>query len=757
MTYTPYYPGGWLNEPSTSTPIVAAALNNMENGISGAQNSVQTFTSSGTLTLAVAETTVFLNGPTVTLTLPDATASSAKVVTIKLIYPFAVGTISPVDGQTIDGYVSYALTAQYQWVTLASDGSNWLVTSAKPGGPVAVTTATLPAGTTGRAYSASLAAVGGWPGYTWSVRSGTVLPEGLSLSPSGVISGTPAVAVTGSFTVQVTDSVGTSNTASLSITIGGGIIFVQQSTVSHVAFTAAPVFANPTTAGNLLVAHIGCNGSAAPTTSAPGWVVQAYGVTNAWFAIAYKLNCAANETPPQFTGSSTTDMWAYLEEWSGAQTSGALDQTAVSTDGAPQWTATFSSLSTVPGELLVSSGYWNGSNTGGTVAVQSFTDNIGGNIASTLVQGGDGFGQYFAGASGIAGPTGSSHNEISLGLSVFAGGNGMLASFKPAASAPPGNPTILTSSLPDGSTNLPYSTTTLAAENGVPPYTWSLASGSMPAGLALSSGGVISGTPTVAAVNSVHLEVTDSVSSTGLATLGLTVAQTPTPTFTTTAQQGTSQLYTVPSIVGTTQGVPVNNNVWNPITGWASALSVVDPTDWWVVANFPAGNTAVSSYPSLGCYFNELPLSSFTKLTSSYSEVMNPSTGSQCWAGYDIWLNNWANEIMVHHDLARFNPYDNAPLATGVSFGGSNGITVASWDLHLYGAAEYVWQPAAGFSNVQVGNVDILQMLTWMITNGFLPAVNTVTAIGYGWEICSTGGLNQFFKVNAFALDAVYA
>src|SRR5258708_7620968 len=33
MPYTPFYPGGWKDFPNTTTPIVAAALQNMETGI----------------------------------------------------------------------------------------------------------------------------------------------------------------------------------------------------------------------------------------------------------------------------------------------------------------------------------------------------------------------------------------------------------------------------------------------------------------------------------------------------------------------------------------------------------------------------------------------------------------------------------------------------------------------------------------------------------------------------------------------------
>lgn len=38
MTYTPYYPGGWDDQPSHATPIVAAALQNIEDGLGAVSN-----------------------------------------------------------------------------------------------------------------------------------------------------------------------------------------------------------------------------------------------------------------------------------------------------------------------------------------------------------------------------------------------------------------------------------------------------------------------------------------------------------------------------------------------------------------------------------------------------------------------------------------------------------------------------------------------------------------------------------------------
>lgn len=65
-------------------------------------------------------------------------------------------------------------------------------------------------------------------------------------------------------------------------------------------------------------------------------------------------------------------------------------------------------------------------------------------------------------------------------------------------------------SLPDAAVSVPYSTTASVA-GGSAPYTWSIASGSLPPGLSLNSAtGVISGAPTTAGGYGLGLKVTDS-------------------------------------------------------------------------------------------------------------------------------------------------------------------------------------------------------------------------------------------------------
>lgn len=68
-----------------------------------------------------------------------------------------------------------------------------------------ITTTSLPGGTHNVAYvSQQLMSIGGVAPITWSLMTGT-LPTGLSISPSGLVSGTPTVANTYTFRVRAVD------------------------------------------------------------------------------------------------------------------------------------------------------------------------------------------------------------------------------------------------------------------------------------------------------------------------------------------------------------------------------------------------------------------------------------------------------------------------------------------------------------------------------------------------------------------------
>jgi hypothetical protein len=96
-----------------------------------------------------------------------------------------------------------------------------------PAVPLSITTTSLPSGTAGSPYNATVAAIGGVTPYTWSVISGK-MPDGLTLNSStGAITGTPQNVGTSNLTFQVTDSETppVTATAQLSIVVkypGGG-------------------------------------------------------------------------------------------------------------------------------------------------------------------------------------------------------------------------------------------------------------------------------------------------------------------------------------------------------------------------------------------------------------------------------------------------------------------------------------------------------------------------------------------------------
>lgn len=92
-----------------------------------------------------------------------------------------------------------------------------------PGLPV-ITTTSLPAATTGVAYSQALTETGGTAPFAWALTSGS-LPDGLALNPAaGLISGTPtAAAATSGFTVTVTDASSLTASQALFITVVAGL------------------------------------------------------------------------------------------------------------------------------------------------------------------------------------------------------------------------------------------------------------------------------------------------------------------------------------------------------------------------------------------------------------------------------------------------------------------------------------------------------------------------------------------------------
>ena len=223
-------------------------------------------------------------------------------------------------------------------------------------------------------------------------------------------------------------------------------------------------------------------------------------------------------------------------------------------------------------------------------------------------------------------------------------------------------------------------------------------------------------------------------------------------------------------IAGTSGDITVGNNVWSePHGNWSQILHVANPASWKVVANFPAGETSVRSFPNTGQtqdWINgtKLPakLSTWSSILSSYSVKLNAHSGTVAEAAYDLWLDNWNDEVMIQTDFVgdRLRPRcdANGDVVTAHTFGGTNGVPVQKWNLCIFDR-EFIWQPATG-TNHPSDKVDVMAMLTWLQEHGngkYLPAKPTLTALSFGFEICSTGGRNQTFEVNNFSFIATRA
>jgi hypothetical protein len=235
-----------------------------------------------------------------------------------------------------------------------------------------------------------------------------------------------------------------------------------------------------------------------------------------------------------------------------------------------------------------------------------------------------------------------------------------------------------------------------------------------------------------------------------------TIAGTGSKTCVTSAAQGSCGPYRYPAIVthGQDPGPTVGQNVWSPIHGWSQTLTATDPGDWYATANMAAGNTSVVSFPNTGQNIQWVhgappPLSSYTSIYSSFSENMNGTSGTNAEAAYDIWLNNWKYEVMIQHDFSALRPRCGSIEATA-TFGGAGGVPVQSWKLCQFGT-EIIWQLAG---NEHSGSVDVLAMLTWLVKHRYLPQRSGLTALSYGFEICSTGGRPETFRVSRFSITA---
>jgi len=87
-----------------------------------------------------------------------------------------------------------------------------------------IVTTSLPDAQLGKAYSAKLAALGGTPPFTWSALG---VPDGLTVSKEGMITGTPTAAGTFTLNITLTDSTQAVATAAVKLKVDDGLVLMS--------------------------------------------------------------------------------------------------------------------------------------------------------------------------------------------------------------------------------------------------------------------------------------------------------------------------------------------------------------------------------------------------------------------------------------------------------------------------------------------------------------------------------------------------
>lgn len=397
--------------------------------------------------------------------------------------------------------------------------------------PPAIATTALASGKQNVSYTATLAAIGGVPPYSWSITSGN-LPAGLIFSGTGVISGTPTGSGTSTFTVQVADSNAQKATATLSLAISAApagaapIALVQSAQKEGSALGSISVgFPSSSSAGNLIIAYVRMSTTSETVTLTDiagnvytDAVSQAQTADGHQVHLFYARNIRGGANTVTATFSSTNNHpWIAVYEYSGLDSTNPLDQTAHAQNSGS--TASLVSAATSSSNELVFAG---------TGLPASFTGTVTPGTGYAVVN-------QDTGSSRAANATATlaSSQAVTAGFAYSSSTNWsmVLATFKGSAPSSttinPLPPAITTTSLPGATQNTAY-TATLSVTGGTSPYSWSLALGALPAGLTLgSSSGLISGTPTGSGASSFTVQVADANSLKATATLNLSVSPAP--------------------------------------------------------------------------------------------------------------------------------------------------------------------------------------------------------------------------------------
>ncbi len=193
---------------------------------------------------------------------------------------------------------------------------------------------------------------------------------------------------------------------------------------------------------------------------------------------------------------------------------------------------------------------------------------------------------------------------------------------------------IATTSLPNATAGQPYSFT-LQAAGGTPPYSWTVTSGSLPAGLDLSSAGVISGTPSTSGSAAFTVQVTDSstpnpqVASAGETVLVSSPAAPPL-TITTSSLPGAT--------AGSSYTATIDASGGTPPYSWSITSGSLPPGLSLSSDGIIAGTPTVQGNASFTAQVTDssTPSAETASTTLSISVAAAPISRSANWSGYVV-------------------------------------------------------------------------------------------------------------------------
>ncbi|AWH29276.1 autotransporter outer membrane beta-barrel domain-containing protein [Stenotrophomonas sp. YAU14A_MKIMI4_1] len=335
----------------------------------------------------------------------------------------------------------------------------------------------------GVAYSVSFTPSGGVAPYTLAHEAASgVLPPGLSLS-GNTLSGTPTAQGTYTFGIRVTDS------------SSGPGFYAEVETVTLVVAAPPTIVVNP---ASLTVAAIG--------------VAYNQTLTGSGGTAPYTFDLSAGTLPPGLTLNTTTGAV------SGTPTSGGtFNFTARATDASGfQGTRAYTLTVNVPTIAVDPSTLPNG--TVGASYSQVITATGGTPTYSYAVTSGSLPTGLSLGSSGTMSgtPTAGGTFNFTLTATDSSGGTGPYTGSRPySLTIAPPTVNLPATTLADATQNTAYSAALNPASGGVAPYTYSISAGALPAGVTLSAGGQLSGSPTAAGTFNFAVIATDSATGSG--------------------------------------------------------------------------------------------------------------------------------------------------------------------------------------------------------------------------------------------------